>query len=302
MTLYKPVYLPLLLLLGNLCYFSSIKAEDTPPPPIPDTEIYLFDVVYQGKTIRLKNVKNISNHPGYDNQPFFTPADHSILFASQRDGKQTDIYEYFIDSEQLKPLTQTPFMEYSPMTTADNQTITFVRDGENPNQTIWKMDRQTGKSESAIPSLEPVGYYAFNHNNQDLLFWSRYGFNVTYLDLEKKTEFFVSGHAIPSSPKLIPNSHQFSFVHRQANETVWIKAFNPENKTIRPILAINGSNYDYCWTPKGNLLRAEGTMLYLGNEKSGWARVLDLKGFGLHRVTRLALSSDGKKLAVVDNP
>lgn len=301
MTIYKRVNYSLLLLLANLYYFSTVNAEDKTPPPIPDTEIYLFDVVYQGKIIQLKNAKNISNHSGYDNQPFFTPGDHSILFASERNGKQTDVYEYFIDTGKLKQITQTSFMEYSPMTSADNQTITFVRDGENPNQTIWKMDRKSGKSEWAITSLEPVGYYVFGPTQNDVLFWSRYGFNVTYLNLAKKEQFFVSGHAIPSSPKLIPDSHQFSFVHRQANETVWIKVFNPETKSIRSILPISGTNFDYCWTPKGNLLRTEGTVLYLGNEKTGWGRILDLKTFGLHRVTRLALSSDGKKLALVDN-
>ncbi len=300
MNSFKIVSYSLFFLLGNF-HLITAHAENNKPPPIPDTEIYLFDVVYQGKTIQLKNATNISNHAGYDNQPFFTPDDHSVLFASERDGKQTDIYEYFIANGNLKQITHTAFMEYSPMTSADNQSITFVRDGENPNQTIWKMDRQTGKSVWAIHSLEPVGYYAFGHSGDEVLFWSRYGFNVTYLNLNKKTEFFVSGHAIPSSPKLIPNSHEFSFVHRQTNETVWIKTFNPETKSISPILPVNGTNFDYCWTPKGNLLRTEGTVLYLGNIINGWAKIADFKHFKLHRITRLALSSDGKKLAVVDN-
>ena len=42
---------------------------------------------------------NISNSPGYDNQPSFLPDSSAVLFSSNRDGKQTDIYRYDIAVE-----------------------------------------------------------------------------------------------------------------------------------------------------------------------------------------------------------
>lgn len=298
--MYQKIITHLLLIIPALWSF-SLFSEEEPAPPLPETEIYLFDVSHSENILKLSHMKNISNHKGYDNQPYFTPESKTVLFTSGRDGKQTDIFEYDLKSRKLSQLTKTPFMEYSPTPSDDNGTIAFVRDGENPNQTIWQLDRKSGKSRWAINTLEPVGYFAMNQKKSDWLFWSRYGFNVTYLNLNKKQQRFVSGHAIPSSPKRIPHSDRFSFVHRQTNETVWIKSFDPETGAVTPIIPISGSNYDYCWTPNGQLLRTEGTRLYIAQPGKDWKLIQDLKSFGLHRITRLAMSPDGTRLAAVDN-
>ena len=66
---------------------------------------------------------NITNSPGYDNQPSFTPDGREILFTSARviptppppappglalrDG-QTDIYRYDIAARRISRVTQTP--------------------------------------------------------------------------------------------------------------------------------------------------------------------------------------------------
>jgi hypothetical protein len=44
-----------------------------------ETEVYLFDLdMSNGKPV-LSNPKNISNNPGYDNQPSFWDDDHVLL-------------------------------------------------------------------------------------------------------------------------------------------------------------------------------------------------------------------------------
>ena len=48
---------------------------------------------------------NITNNPGYDNQPFFTPDGRSVLFTSVRGPAgttQTDIYRYDIASKRSR--------------------------------------------------------------------------------------------------------------------------------------------------------------------------------------------------------
>jgi len=280
---------------------TQLKAEEDQNIQLPETEIYLFDINLHSKKMPVSNMKNISNHKGYDNQPYFTPSNKTILFTSGRDGKQTDIYEYHLASKKLTQITRTAYMEYSPTASDNNQIIAFVRDGEQPDQTIWQLDRKTGKSHWAINSLEPVGYFAMNQKKSSWLYWSRYGFNVTYLNLKNNIQSFISGNAIPSSPKRIPGSNNYSFVQRQSNETVWIKSFNPETRAVTPLLMINGANFDYCWSPDGSIFRTEGTVLYQAKIWGDWKKIADLKSFGLHRISRLAMSSDGKQLAVVDN-
>lgn len=271
---------------------------------IPDTEIYLYELISSDHGYRIENGKNISSNSGYDNQPFFTPGGETILFSSMRDGKQTDIYEYFIQSEKLKQVTATGHMEYSPKSSPDNLIITFVRDGENPDQTVWKMNRETGENSWAINSKEPVGYYHLNHENGDVLFWSRYGFSVQYLSLERDESRFVSGNAVPGTPKQIPASNMFSFVHRQMNGEMWIKSFNPETFAVTPVAPLTGTNAEYAWAPNGDIFRAEDNVLYLwknNGEANQWTKIQDLSEMFQGKISRMAISPDGKKIALVEN-
>src|SRR5215813_5792800 len=75
----------------------------------PATEIYLAPftegeaktttvaiVSIQRLGVSVGKAVNITNNPGYDNQPFFLPDSSGLLFSSNRDGKQNDIYRYDI--------------------------------------------------------------------------------------------------------------------------------------------------------------------------------------------------------------
>ncbi|MFK5949077.1 MAG: hypothetical protein QM500_09970 [Methylococcales bacterium] len=284
-------------------HLAFAEDEEQVQADLPDTEIYLFDLSVGKKGYVLSNGKNISNNLGYDNQPFFTPSSKTMLFASMRDGKQIDIYEYHLKSAKTEQITATDFMEYSPKASVDNKTISFVRDGENPDQTVWQMDRKTGKYTWAINSKEPVGYYHINYDNGDVLFWSRYGWNVSYLNLKRDEGRFVMGNAIPSTPKQIPNSNKFSFVHRQTNSEVWIKAFDPIDYSVTPIAPIYGTNNDYAWAPNGDIFRIEENYMYLWKAKNnkGWEKIQDLTKEFKGKISRLAISPNGKTIALVEN-
>jgi hypothetical protein len=280
-------------------------AEDEPTQPAPpDTEVHLFDLrVKDGEYVAI-NGKNISNNVGYDNQPFFTDKDQSVLFVSVRDGKQSDVYEYQIQSNELKQITKTEYSEYSPKTYADNQQVTFVSEGGNPYQTVWAQNRKDGKSQWLLNSKEPVGYYATNEKNSDVLFWSRYGWSVQYLNLEKKVSRFISGNALPSSPQRVPNSDSFSFVHRQTNSEVWIKVFDPKDFSITPIAPIYDANYEYSWAPNGDILRFKDNRIQVWPHKSKgyrWQNGRDLSGYFKGKAGRLKISHSGKHVAVVEN-
>src|SRR3954469_11366155 len=92
-------------------------ATPAPAQAPPDTEIYLAPLKSANGTITLGDPINISNSPGYDTQPSFTP-DGDILFTSARgpspglrDGAppgQTDIYRYRPEFRRVVRVTQTP--------------------------------------------------------------------------------------------------------------------------------------------------------------------------------------------------
>ena len=77
------------------------------------SEIYVFDLLEDGTSIRLSNPINISSNPGYDNQPMFTEDGLTVMFASEREG-QTDIAQYNLSEGYRTWITNTPDSEYSP--------------------------------------------------------------------------------------------------------------------------------------------------------------------------------------------
>ena len=299
-------YLPFLAGVCSLLVLSTVKAEDEPAQTVapPDTEVHVFDLRVKDGRYILKSGHNISNNAGYDNQPYFTDDNKALLYVSVRDGKQTDVYQHDLKSGKATQLTKTPHSEYSPKTYANNSAVTFVSEGGNPYQSVWKLDRKTNKSEWLLNSKEPVGYYAANADTDEVLFWSRYGWSVQYLNLKQDEVRFVSGNAIPSSPQQIPNSNQFSFVHRQTNGQVWIKAFDPADFSIRPIAPIFDSNYDYGWAPNGDILRMVDNKLMVWPHKAKgyrWQSGQDMISYFKGKAGRLAVSPNGKFIAIVEN-
>ena len=263
-------------------------------------DIYLFDLARQTDGYALTNGKNLTDREGYDNQPFFTRDSKSILFASQRDG-DNDIYEYVIETEEIRQLTDTPDIpEYSPMPNAENTHFTVVRENTVPDQTVWRVQRDTGTSEWALQSREPVGYYMFNQRGEALL-WIRYAYVVQLVRPGESKSVFISGHAAPSTPKLVPDTNTFSFVHRQVNGENWVKSLDPTTLSVTPVAPLVGAQIYYGWTMEGTLLTARGQTLlhWVPGSSTEWREIIDLAPFGLRNVTRLMVSPDGTKIAIV---
>lgn len=300
----KMKYISAVLVMLVLQLNVQAQEEESPPPTIPDREIYLFDLTHKDGKYSLANKINISNNKGYDNQPYFMPDSQSVLFVSQRGDKETDVFEYDIKTQKTEQLTATPHAEYSPKPLGNGDRISFVSEGFNPYNSVWQLDLKSKEYAWLLNSKEPVGYYQVNDSNGDVLFWSRYGWSVQYLNLKNNYNRFISGNAVPSSPQQIPNSEKFSFVHRQTNSQQWIKAFDPKTFSITPIAPIYDANFEYGWVPNGDLLRVKDNQLFIwpaGHAGYSWQPGPDLSELFKGELGRLAVSHDGKKIAVVEN-
>lgn len=296
-----------LMFCASLAFASPVHAqspdEDTPPPAYPETEIFLFEYDAVSADDALSNGMNVTRRTGYDNQPYFTKDSETFLY-SRDDGQQTDIWEYDIENGTHSRVTETVESEFSPTPSADNQTISMVFERNN---SIWHLDRGAANSPSWTLETagieEPVGYFARNDETGDILFWSRYGFSVALTHADRPGYHFITGHAVPSTPHVVPGTNHFSFVHRQTNEEVWIKVFDPETRAIRPLTPIVGSNANYTWVPDGSILQIEGTNVYRWREGSeGWEDISDLSDHGMASAYRIAVSPDGQRIAVVGLP
>ena len=280
----------------------------TQPPAAapPDTEIFLAPL---GSGVSVGRPVNITNNPGYDNQPSFTPDGASLLFTSIRGGgTQTDIYRYDIASGATVQVTRTPESEYSPTVTPDGAHISVIRVEADGTQRLWRFTLDGGAPELVLPGVKPVGYHAWAGDRTLVLFVLGSPATLRLADTSGgEAEILVTG--INRSIQRIPGG-TISFVARTNGEggaiaTLSIRELDPRTRRITPLVDAppGAREADCAWTPDGMLVMADKDVLYGWRRgQSGWNRLADLAALGLHGVTRLAISPRGDRIALVTAP
>jgi len=259
---------------------------------------------------------NISNSPGYDNQPSFLPDSSAILFSSNRDGKQTDIYRYDIAGKTLKQLTNTPDSEYSPTVTPDGQTFSVIRQAAaDGTQLLVRYDLATGAHHSVVfENVKPVGYHAWIDATHVAMFILGSG-NDAPATLQVgdtttgKAEVVATG--IGRSILIRPASRTVSFI--TAGQSRMVKEFDPRTATTKDLIVPYENSQDAAWTPGGVLVMAANQTIAMW--RSGWTEwrtlamirgdspsVSDGAQPMVRSVTRMAFSRDSKWMAFVAEP
>src|SRR5690242_10480402 len=99
-----------------VCLIATLVAARAPDaqqaPPATDIFLAPISIGADSKPVIGKPV-NITNRPGYDNQPAFTADTHGILFTSTHEDGQSDIYRYDLGTKAVTRVTSTPESEYS---------------------------------------------------------------------------------------------------------------------------------------------------------------------------------------------
>ena len=266
----------------------------------PATDIYLFDLSIKKDKVSISNPINITIHKGYDNQPSFHPEKTIIYYSSTNDDGRTDIRSYDYKSKQTKSITQTTEKEYSPTVTPDGQYLSCIIQRDNGAQDLGKYPIDGGEPMVLIDNLI-VGYHVWADNSHLGLFVLGTPNTFHYYLLPMKKDATL-GENIGRSLHRIPGESAISFVHK-ASEKEWvIKKLQTETMQISNLgTTLNGSE-DLSWLPDGKIVMSDGTKLfYLQPDKGqNWNAVEIESGANvLKGVSRLAVSTNGKKLAVV---
>ena len=254
---------------------------------------------------------NISNNPGYDNQPSFLPDSSGVLFSSHRDGKQTDLYRYDIRCKRLIQLTKTPEAEYSPTVTPDRRSFSVVRVEADDTQRLWRFDRDGGNPQLVLEQVKPVGYHAWidaTHLALFVLGADRAPATLQIADTRTGTAEIVAT-GIGRSVLVRPKSGTVTFM--MTGDRRMLREYNTKTKQADDLIVPLEGSQDAAWTPDGQqLLMAHDTMIYaatfVSQRTAGWAHrynlvshVMDTTRPYVRSITRLALSPDGKWLAFV---
>lgn len=278
------------------------------PAPPPDTEIFLAPLSTSGGRLAIGPATNISNNPGYDNQPSFTPDGKSILFTSARGGvAQTDIWRYDFASGRLSRVTDTPESEYSPTVTPDGRHISVIRVEGDGAQRLWQFTLDGREPALVLPAIKPVGYHAWidDHTLGLYVLGSPATFQLADTSTGKAEEV---ARDIGRSLQPIPLRATLSIVVREAGaekgdgRSLSIREFDAKTRSLTPLVrAVAGATEADCaWTPGGMLLMAFGGRLYGWRRgDADWHVAADLETMGLAGVTRLAVNRAGDRIAFV---
>ena len=298
-----------------LCAAAVVTHAQTPAPsPTPAatpaaSDIFIVEITKHhdfksgADTLKFGEPKRITDFVGYNNQPFFMPDGHTILYTSIRN-KQADIYRYDIKTGTTTQVTNTPESEYSPTLMPDRKNLSVVRvEADGKTQRLWRFPLTGGAPSLVLEDIKGVGYHLWIDDHTLALFIVGGSGKPNYLEIYDmrtgKSEFVTDnpGRVL----RRIPNQNKFSFVHKVSTNHWEIKAFDLRTHTSSSLIETLAGSEDYAWLPDGRLLMGTESKLAVVMPLSGqkWSQADDFAVPGLQGISRIAVSPKGDRLAMV---
>lgn len=264
-----------------------------------DTDIYIFDFIQGDSIIVLDKPINISDNKGYDNQPSFLNDGSGVLYASTRND-QTDIALFDIENNINVWLTDTEANEYSPIQTPNKKYFTAVRMEKDGSQLLWNYSFNGKKQEIFIKNLK-VGYHVWFDKKKLACFVIGDPSALEVSNLKFKIKYPIAQN-IGRSILKIPNTELLSIIslEHEEPEIYSIDPLTSEKKYLADPLE---DAQDLAWTPDGTMVMGKDDKLFKlkpGVDKT-WVEFASLSSYGLNGITRLAISPNGNKIAIVVN-
>ncbi len=283
---------------------------------IPNTEIYLAEISFPENKLTIGKAINITQNPGYDNQPYFLPGNNSLLYTSVKnledEKPQSDIYAYSLKSASTTQITATPESEYSPTLTPSGEFISVVRVDSDGVQRLWEfpikpMAVTNADYRQVFPGVSRVGYHVWKNQNEAFLF-------LVDENLEGDEHTLVSANRGTKNTQLItskigrsltmqPDHNALIYVDKTSEEMWNIKKYDLEKKFSEILLSTLEGSEDLVWFDGSHLLMAKEQNIFMrtiDDEYADWLLLADGKSMGISgSISRLAVSPDKKHIAIV---
>jgi hypothetical protein len=299
------VFRSLFLLIG----LSVSSLSQTAPP---STDIFLVDISKVQGALKFGTPVNVTNHPGYDNQPSFLPDGSGVLYTSLRNDPpgpqapwgqaptQTEIFRYDIGSKKTIRLTQTQESEYSANVMPGGKTFSVVRVEPDSTQRLWRFDMNGKNPAVVLREIKPVGYHAWADANKVALFVLGSPPTLQLVTVSTgKAELIAEN--IGRSLHKIPGKLAVSFVQKTSEKEWWITEGDIATRTLTPLVLTLAGREDYAWTPDGTLIMGNDSKLYsfIPGVSKEWKEIADFSNAKIKGIGRIAVSPSGNKLAFV---
>jgi hypothetical protein len=277
--------------------------------PAPGTDVWIVPMKQVGIAVSFGEPRNVTDRPGYDNQPSFTAKGDAVLYTAMDAQGKTDIWRITLPDGKPARVTNVPGKLYSPTPTPDGKFFSFIRVEPDSAQTqrLWKipLDGQ-GTPTLVLENVKPVGYHVWGSDHTVVVYvlgdaarGGRPGTPSTLQvadDRTGKAEIVATnvGRALGK----VPGREAITFQQLVKDSLPWITDLDLKTKQARPMVqAPQGADY-HTWAPNGALLTATGARIFRFTD-DGWAPVADFAKFGVKNISRIAVSPRGNWLAFV---
>ena len=250
------------------------------------------------------SAQNITNSPGYDNQPNFINNDQ-LVFSSQPANGANEIIMYNFETGNFTNMTRTPEKsEFSPSLTDCGQYISAVTVEEDSAQRLWLYPINMGEPELLYDDIMPVGYYAWHDNIAAMyVLGSPNRLIYPYSKDEKVTLAENIGRSINKRPK----SNEITYLYTGGNvivdgrKAMEIRSYDLKKQASKDLGIALGGSEDLIWINKNTLMMARGKELFVRNIKKSisWEKLATVSLPGYTGISRLAISPKGDKLVLV---
>ncbi|WP_417489427.1 TolB family protein [Maricaulis sp.] len=297
---------------------AAAPAEETSGLPGTDIRIFALDWVDGRPQIGAPAGGVI--RPGYDNQPFFTPDGTGLLYTAGDDASgETDIWRLDLASGETAPVTRTPDeSEYSPRVPPGEAELSYIYQppgGYAGNAYLANADNSDRR---AAEDLAPVGYYLFSGDMRHV---------VTFALGEPNTLQLIDRSVEPEIVQAVADNPGASLARTLHGDGAWVTLERADGgfavhrldfasgrlragfdlPGMEPHFARITSPVSGMFAFDGFFSTADGTLFYgtvpadaaATTRSPAWVEIASLSGLGLNGVTRIAVSADADRIAVV---
>jgi Tol biopolymer transport system component len=139
----------------KVLYSSTFKGKKECPPPADFSKGYVWaiypDYDIYTSTPDGKNIKNLTNSPGYDAEATLSPNGKKIVFTSERDG-DLELYSMDINGKNVKRLTFEKGYDGGAFYSPDNKMIVY-RGSHPTDPALIKRDKELLAEHLIVPTV-----------------------------------------------------------------------------------------------------------------------------------------------------
>ncbi len=252
-------------------------------------------------TSGVEGVTRVTNRAGYNNQPAFLRDGRTLLYTAIDSAGQADIWQFDIASAVTSRLTRTsPESEYSATHMPGADRFSVIRVERDSTQRLWSFSLDGTDPRVVLDTLKPIGYQAWLDDAHVAVFVLGSPATLRIADVRDGSSREIA-RGIGRALQTMPGGKAVSFTRRDSANVRWIETYDvPSARSSRVVKPFAENEY-HVWLPGGALLTAKGSSLYRFDlaKDADWVLVADLSPHGIAGVSRMAISADGRMLALV---